>query len=601
MSVLVAVLGLAGAGAHAARERVTDFALLDAHGVFHQLSRYQHRRALVVMAHDPDCVTMPESLAALGRARDAAQKTPGENAQETPQGVDFLLIDAGGRGRVGLQALGLDFPVLEDEGGLVSAALGLTQAGETLVLNPRRLALYYRGPAGEPLRAMLARITTEAITRDTLSLPMPGGCPLAYPAWQTLRDEPPDYASEVAPIILRNCSGCHRQGGVGPFALDSHLMVLGWSPMIREVLLNRRMPPMQADPHYRHSADARYLSPQETARLVAWIDAGAPRGDGTPDPLEATAAIAAPAAAVPSATPATEGIAESAGSTTGTPPPRWLLGEPDHIVAAPPQPVAATGVMDYLYAEVELGFTEDRWLRAVQYLPGDESVLHHLMTFVTPPGEDFWGGERQQRSEPRRFVAGYIPGPPQAVEFPPGTGVHIPAGHKLSMQFHYVTNGQSTVDETRLGLYFYDKQHAGAHEEQPLKELLTLPLSADFVLPPHDPDHALEASHRFTEAAVITGLRPRMSFRGKRMRFAIEKEDGTREVFFSIPAYNYGWQPHYRLSRPLLVPAGSKIWVEGAFDNSVSNPNNPAPEREVRFGVESWEEMFTGYLVYYHP
>ena len=84
----------------------------------------------------------------------------------------------------------------------------------------------------------------------------------------------------------------------------------------------------------------------------------------------------------------------------------------------------------------------------MQYQAGDESVLHHLMTYVVPPGEDFWGPEATEEVVARRFLEGFAPGQIQAVEFPEDTGVLIPAGHRLAMQFHYVTNGRSTVDET---------------------------------------------------------------------------------------------------------------------------------------------------------
>jgi hypothetical protein len=39
--------------------------------------------------------------------------------------------------------------------------------------------------------------------------------------------------------------------------------------------------------------------------------------------------------------------------------------------------------------------------------------------------------------------------------------------------------------------------------------------------------------------------------------------------------------------------------VTGAFDNSEFNPANPDPGKEVRFGLQSWEEMFMGYWTYY--
>jgi len=48
------------------------------------------------------------------------------------------------------------------------------------------------------------------------------------------------------------------------------------------------------------------------------------------------------------------------------------------------------------------------------------------------------------------------------------------------------------------------------------------------------------------------------------------------------------------------VAAGSTLRVIGAFDNSLSNPSNPDPSKEVTFGLESWEEMFTGYFTFYN-
>ena len=82
------------------------------------------------------------------------------------------------------------------------------------------------------------------------------------------------------------------------------------------------------------------------------------------------------------------------------------------------------------------------------------------------------------------------------------------------------------------------------------------------------------------------------------MKFSIEETDGIIKDIFSIPAYNYGWQPHYKLNEPLILEAGTKVHVRGALDNSISNPTNPDPEKEVTFGLNSWDEMFTGYFTF---
>tara|TARA_B100000427_G_scaffold327692_1_gene339033 strand:- start:907 stop:2580 length:1674 start_codon:yes stop_codon:yes gene_type:complete len=535
--------------AHSALDRIIDFALLDELGVFHQLSRYQHKDAVVLMSFDQSCQLMPAMLAEYD---DIV-------SEFSSNGIEFLLIDSEGLGRETLASLRLNVPILEDSGQLVSESLGFENSGEVLMLNPERLSVYFRGPVSPDLRTSLSSM--ESI-QDTLELES-RGCKIEYPDKVAHELNTPDYATDVAPIIIENCVACHNQGGVGPFALDSYVMVLGWSPMIREVLMNKRMPPMQVDPDIGHSDNARYLTTKQLQTLVHWIDAGAPRGLSATDPLENF---------------------ELADED------RWVLGEPDYIVLAKSNDVPPTGVLDYIYDRVDLPFMEDKWLRAVEYKAGDSSVLHHLVTFVTAPDEDFWGKERNEIYTERRFVESYSPGKVNAKVFEKGTGVFIPEGSSLSMQFHYVTNGQRTSDSSRLGLYF--------SEDQDLRERLVQVVSSRFVLPPNEPNFALHADFIFDSRVVLTGVRAKMNYRGKRMKFSIEEADGIIKDIFSIPAYNYGWQPHYEFDEPLVLEAGTKVHVSGALDNSISNPTNPDPDKEVTFGLNSWDEMFTGYFTF---
>ena len=535
--------------AHSALDRIIDFALLDEKGLFHQLSRYQHKDAVVLMSFDQSCQSMPAMLAEYDDII----------SEFSSNGIEFLLIDSEGLGRETLASLRLNVPILEDSGQLVSESLGFERSGEVLMLNPERLSVYFRGPVSPDLRTSLSSM--ESI-QDTLELE-PRGCKIEYPDKVAHELNTPDYATDVAPIIIENCVACHNQGGVGPFAFDSYVMVLGWSPMIREVLMNKRMPPMQVDPDIGHSDNARYLPTKELQTLVHWIDAGAPRGLSATDPLENF---------------------ELANED------RWVLGEPDYIVSAKSHDVPPTGVLDYIYDRVDLPFVEDKWLRAVEYKAGDSSVLHHLVTFVTAPDEDFWGKERDEIYAERRFVESYSPGKVNAKVFEKGTGVFIPKGSSLSMQFHYVTNGRRTTDSSRIGLYF--------SEEQNLRERLVQVVSSRFVLPPNEPNFELQADFVFESPVVLTGVRAKMNYRGKRMKFSIEEADGIIKDIFSIPAYNYGWQPHYKLNEPLVLEAGTKIYVRGALDNSISNPTNPDPDKEVTFGLNSWDEMFTGYFTF---
>lgn len=555
-SLLILALSVVSTSVLALPERAGDFALLDTEGNFHQLSRYRHMEAVVLMSFDANCANIEQVV----------DQFENLQADWSDKSVAFALINASTDQDIDkLQSArdeqSLALPLLIDDGQLVSETLNLSAAGEVTVLDPQRLNLLYRGPLQDSVSNILEMELNGGVEETVVVAS--SGCELQYPVKQEHANAFPDYSTEVAPIIAEQCASCHREGGIGPFAMDSHLMLQGWSPMIREVLLTKRMPPTQVDPYIGHFDNARYISEEEMQTLVHWIDAGAPRGAGAEDPL-----------------------------TMLDFPDRkeWQMGEPDYIIKAPKHEIPATGVLDYINVDVELPFEEDQWVRGVQYIAGDESVLHHLLTYVTAPLE-VAEGEAAQGSVATRFLEGYAPGKVDAMLFPEDTGVYIPKGHKLSMQFHYTTNGRATTDETLLGLYMY--------EEPPEYENFTMSVAGMFVIPPYERDHKASARYTFAEDVVVTGLRAHMHFRGKDMKFTVEYPDGTTKDLLSVPAYSYAWQPTYQLSEPAVLPAGSIAHVTGTFDNSEHNPANPDPSKELTFGLQSWDEMFIGYWTYH--
>jgi len=556
MAVLLLV-GALSAGASGAPNRIGDFGLLDSDGNFHQLSRYRNKEALVIMSFADSCNSIDSFLT----------QFKAKQSEWEARNVDFLLINSSveldlENARSAIARRQIDIPLLLDDAQVVSETLNLSKAGEVVVLDPESLALIYRGPLQSQLDESLS--AEVAGTADSTLIVEAAGCALAYPVKDLHAETTPDYATEVAPIITKQCATCHREGGIGPFAMNSHLVLQGWSPIIREVLLTKRMPPAQVDPNISHFSNARNLSNEDLQTLVHWIDAGSPRGTNSRDPLTEL---------------------EAPHWKT------WTLGQPDYIVKAPKMEVPATGVLDYINIAVDLPFEEDKWVRAVQFIPGDESVLHHLLTYVTAPAEEFDGDKTNTGSIATRFLEGYAPGKVDAMVFPNGTGVFIPKGHNLSMQFHFTSNGLVATDETLLGLYMY--------EEPPKYESFTQPVSSRFRIPAYAQDHKASATYVFEENIVVTGLRPHMHFRGKNMKFTAEAQDGTLTDLLSVPNYSYAWQPTYILDKPMALPAGTRVHVSGAFDNSEFNPANPNPSHEVTFGLQSSDEMFIGYLTYH--
>ena len=562
-----------------ATERVGNFALLDHKGIYHQLRKYGDSKAVVIISTAANCL---ENIEKLPKYR--LLRTTWEN-----QGVSFLAINSSVDDDLAdirlMDSLhNVNLPILLDNSQLVAESLGLSKAGEIIVLEPNRSLVLYRG--GLDIDARRARpdrgITAQPGTTDlakTLAAAVTGeldsfdetvvtesvGCELDFPARDQHVSNVPDYATDVAPILEEKCVSCHLEGGIAPFAMDSHMMVQGWSPMMKEVIMTKRMPPAQVDPSVNHFTNARYMNPDQLQTLIHWIDAGAPRGNSKVDPL----------------------------ARVRSPETVWELGEPDYIVEVPAFTVPATGVLDYENVTINLPFEEDVWVRSIQHVPGDRRVLHHLLSYIVPADYDERIVEGENDSY-REFLEGYAPGKDESVTYPENSGMFIPKDSAVQMSLHYTTFGKEAVDKTLLGLYFAD--------EKPDHQYSTYSLShggRNIVIPPRANEHKMSASYVFEDEVMLHGLRPHMHYRGKYMRMGVIYPDGTKDEIINVPDYNFAWQPTYRLADPMLLPAGSRVMIEGAFDNSQYNLGNPDPDAEVRGGAQSWDEMFIGYFSYH--
>jgi len=556
--LLLSAAFLTSAAAHAdVDERVGDFALLDHQGYFHHMAWYDNNDAIVLLSHVNDSQTTRQAAEAFGRLAESYANDP----------LVFMLINPLGESRDSVAAdaagLGLELPVLIDDAQLIAESLGIERAGEALVYNPRTFRVMYRGPADASLEQALA----EVLAGETVSEPriaVNAGERISYPVREQNLARQVSYSEEVAPIISRHCADCHREGAIGPFALDSYNMVRGWSPMIREVLMTKRMPPGQIDPHVGEFRNSYTLSVEEQQTVLHWIAQGAPR-DGETDPL-----------------------AELQWPDTD-----WSFGEPDLIVNVPAQTIPPTGVLDYITVEVPFeGLDRDRWVRASEYLAGDNRVLHHTLNSIIPPGEERSRGFLGGRSDPdQASIIAYVPGD-ASIHYPPNTGGLLRKGSRLALQLHYTTMGAEAVDESRIGIWFYDDDEVPEYRMSGSCACIFTPTWQ--TIPAYDPDFEQSESVTVRRDAYLYSFLPHMHFRGKRMRFHAYYPDGTDEELINIANYNYNWQMRYELKEPKLVPAGTRIVATGAFDNSEQNKANPDPARDVPWGIQSWDEMFFG-------
>ncbi|MFN0108086.1 MAG: thiol-disulfide isomerase [Blastocatellia bacterium] len=421
------------------------------------------------------------------------------------------------------------------------------------------------------------------------------------------------FTKDIAPILFKNCAQCHKPGDIAPFSVLSYKDVRPWAKSIKEKVVTREMPPWHADAHFGQFSNEMRLTQVEIDSIAAWVDGGAK--EGNPKDL--------PKVADPTTT--------------------WEIGKPDIVLPMPQEfTLAEKGADDYIYFRVPTGFTEDKWVQASEFRPGNKRVVHHAVAFVETPmmfkmaqdqaSKD--GGDvhnpisviQNQRgrwmftdgtvhrtkpdapvindacSENRSGGGGsgstlfstYAPGR-NADIYPLGTAKKIPAGSNLIFQMHYAkTTGKVEKDRTSMAIVF---------AKQPVeKQIETLLIVNDlFAVPAGAENHTANACSTLRRDVELVGYMPHMHVRGKSMKYEVVYPDGKRETLLNVDRYNFNWQTLYNLKQPVALPKGAKMIVTAVFDNSAKNKLNPDPTKTVRFGEPTYDEMLVGFVDYARP
>ena len=561
-------LPLSAADASAEREprqakpqAVTDFSLLDYRGRHFELHRADARVVVLFVAGN-GCPIVRQSISKVRSLRGKFAK----------DGVVFWMLNANPQDdRESIEEEARSFnvgsiPILLDEHQFVARSLGVTRTAEAIAISTKDWTILYRGAiddqltegaikpeaSGKYLETALAEFLAEKPV--TLAKAPVKGCLIKFENATKDDDKPVSYAKVIAPMLQQKCVGCHSAGNIGPFAMSSYKKVKGWSEMMREVVLAKRMPPWHADPHFGKFSNDRSLTADEMGSLLRWIEQDCPRGDG-----EDSLALAQPKAE------------------------RWALGQPDLIVPLPkPQSVPATGVLQYRYVDSQFEMPEDGWLRACVIRPDNRKVVHHVIVRVKYP-EGAKG-----KPEEEVFLTSWAPGN-MTPECPPGTGKFLPKGARFNFELHYNTIGKPETDSSEMGLYLA--------KEAPKMVLETRTAeNRDFSIPPGEADSRTHALYSFRHDTIIYDLIPHMHLRGSWFKYEALYPDGKKETLLSVPNYDFNWQTEYRLAQPKRVPAGTWLLCTGGHDNSAKNPYNPDPTKRVKHGLQSFEEMFMGFM-----
>lgn len=424
------------------------------------------------------------------------------------------------------------------------------------------------------------------------------------------------FSKDVAPIFFKDCASCHRPNDIAPMSLLTFKEARPWARSIKEKVVTREMPPWSPDPKIGEFSNDHRLSQKDIDTIVAWVDQGAKEGN-------------------PKDLPKVPEMLNGG----------WEIGKPDAVLTMAEEYTVEVNAPDnYINFFIPTNFKEDKWIQAAEVHPGNKRVVHHVIAFIqtpemiarmkaaggrrrgadrapgifykdgtlsrvkmdapvvddgcsAPKGAGGGGGGEGEGGGGGTLLAGFAPGMGPSV-WAPGTAKKVPAGSVLMFQMHYSSfRGQLTEaqkDRTSIGLVFA--------KEPPAKAIHTMGImNAMFKIPAGAENHEVTACQTVQTDIQLVSYMPHMHLRGKDMKYEVVYPDGKRETLLWVPKFNFNWQTQYYLKKPVMIPKGSKLIITAHFDNSKKNKYNPSPEKDVRWGDPTYDEMMIGWVDFMTP
>jgi hypothetical protein len=380
--------------------------------------------------------------------------------------------------------------------------------------------------------------------------------------------------------VFKNCTSCHSDGGIAPFALTQFSQVKTLAKSMADAMRSRRMPPwpMTGDGSCGQYQDSRWMSEADIKLFEDWVAAGTPEGIARTD----------------LSTPTTVRLTDA---TT--------LKTPNF------SPVRQGGALaqydEYRCFALPAGLTRDQFITGYEVTPGNKAMVHHLLVYsVDPqapsetgltnaaqmqeldaqsPDREGWPcfGTAGEGVKPKGIPVSWAPGQGTTF-FPSTTGFRIKASDQLVVQVHYNLADPALIgrsDQTQISLALKDSvaregffilhdPFLGSLGNNPpdvltpgqkaFKYTWTLPL-------------ANYTAASGTGKLDFYGSLPHMHERGSQFAAQIVHADGNSECTADIKNWDFDWQLYYFYTKPFTLTASDVIKTTCTYDTS----NDTAP------------------------
>lgn len=401
------------------------------------------------------------------------------------------------------------------------------------------------------------------------------------------------YYSQIAPLISRKCGSCHRPGEAAPFSLLSYKDVSKRGSFIKDVVSSGYMPPWKPDNNYRQFHNDRSLTAAEKKMLISWIDQKMPEGKAK----------------------GTEEATVKTNYTAGT----QYVRKPDTTLRVSKSfTIKGDRSERFIVFKIPFDLGNARNVEAVEFISSNKKVIHHANFAVHPVAEtidikqgaeyvDLSGEDRSAYNQYLPFKAamdyygGWIPGTSYEA-YPKDLGWVMPKRGVILVTIHYAPTGKDEEEMSGVNFFFKDTPikrkvsviglgSAGVGEKD---------IDPYFMIPANE-TKAFSLKIVTPKDQSLLYVWPHMHLLGKSFKaYAVTPESDTIPLV-SIPSWDFKWQEIYRFKKLVKIPKGSVVNIEGFYDNTAANPNNPSSPPRMVFSandMKTTDEMLTMLMVF---
>src|SRR4051812_11608636 len=269
----------------------------------------------------------------------------------------------------------------------------------------------------------------------------------ALPAVAADHAKAPTFTRDIAPIFQEKCESCHRPDNMAPMSLRTYEEARPWVRSIAQRVGARQMPPWHIDKTIgiQKFKNDRSLSDDQIDTIMAWVAAGAPKGD-------------------PKDMPKPKVWTDNGDG--------WKLaekyGQPDLVIKSPEYTMPAVAQDAWWRPTVATGVTEPRWVRAIEIRPVGKNarkITHHALARLVQdedmPKELFTNDPNV--SGDGLFMEWAVG--KNGDEMRPDAGRLMLPGSKITWEMHYHAVGEEISAHTELAVWFYPKGQEPKHRE----------------------------------------------------------------------------------------------------------------------------------------